>query len=89
MNYNITSYGETEVTKESGARLKLFYAVVDEKEDDLTNYGVYISTSEGFTRAVRGITTSKEVIEKLIAMLIRHTVTPATLSDVISDIFSG
>lgn len=62
------------------------YCLVEERlRTESVSYGIEVSTSAGERACVRDITDSYDGIRALLELLIRNTVTPVTLRDVIED----
>ena len=62
-----------------------YYRIEEPAGRGRTDYGVEISTSLGEHSRIGGITVSPEEIVCLLDRLVRNSVTPATLRDVIDD----
>lgn len=62
-----------------------YYLLADEFGNQVENYGIRIECDNGETASVHGITLSQCHILLLMDMILRNTVTPATLRDVVDD----
>lgn len=62
-----------------------YYPLTDEFGSQCESYGIGISSADGEETAVHGITLSQGKILWLVSALMEHTVTPATLRDVVDD----
>jgi len=62
-----------------------YYLLADEFGHIGESYGVRIDCDNGETASVRGITLSQSRIQVLMDMVLRNTVTPSTLRDVVED----
>jgi hypothetical protein len=62
-----------------------YYLLAEETTDFFESYGVEICCESGESACVRGITCSQNKILHLIALLMKHTVTPVSLRDVVDD----
>ena len=62
-----------------------YYLLADEFDHIGESYGVRINCDNGETASVHGITPSQCRIQVLMDMVLRNTVTPSTLRDVVED----
>ena len=62
-----------------------YYLLADEFDQIGESYGLRIDCDNGDTESVRGITLSQCRIKTLMDMVLRNTVTPSTLRDVVED----
>ena len=62
-----------------------YHLVEENLRSERVSYGIEVSTSLGERGCVRDITDSYDDIRSLLDRLIRNTVTPVTLPDVIED----
>ena len=77
------------ITDEKGVLRRFHYSLLVEQIESgcffCENYGVLISEENGDKASVPGITTSAAHIDELMTLLVEHSVSPITLTDVVSD----
>ena len=77
------------LTDDSGRQRSYTYSVLIGEKNvgsfSCEDYGVKIAELNGESASIPDITVSAARIDELIGLLIRNTVTPTTLADVISD----
>lgn len=74
-------FGKCQILKNEMA----YYLLADEFDQIGESYGVRIDCDNGETESVCGVTLSQNRIQILMNMVLRNTVTPATLRDVVED----
>ena len=77
------------ITDESGTARQFHYSLLIEQIESehlfCEHYGVLISEEHGEQIYIPGITTSAARIDELMTLLIKHTVSPTTLPDIVAD----
>ena len=68
-----------------GAFVLEYHLLEELREDGRKDYGVEVCSSFGDSDCVRGITVCCEDAGALLRLLVRNTVTPVTLRDVVED----
>jgi len=79
-------YREVAVSDENGRPLSLSYFVLVDKDKRPARYGVKIQErNSGESSQILDLTTDTKRIYALVDKLAKHTVTPATLADIVAD----
>ena len=74
------------LTAENGHKHEIEYLLFSEPGDGLEHYGVaLISRTRNEREHIRDVTTLPDKIAELYELLVRNTVTPATVRDVVRD----
>lgn len=73
------------VNQQQVAGRQLCYYLLAEKQKERERYGIKIEAEDGEAESVPDVTVSAEGIRRLLDILVRNTVTPVTLRDIIED----
>lgn len=79
-------FGQTEICLENGRKAKLYYYILHQKWEHCDSYGARIAMQredDWETASVYHVTTSQVRIRTLLDKLMRNSVTPCTLREIV------